>query len=244
MVCFDPNLMVSQDKSAVRAGEVINFSTPGVSGGQNYGNVSYAWTSSAGTISGSGTSARLDTTGVVEGTTIQVRVVATSSIGDCSASGSATASVERTPPPERPNFRELTSCTSFKNNSARVDNACKAVLQDIARQLQADPQATLVVDTFRGERERPADLDLQRGKNIRDRLSDGSVGITIDPNRIIVRPSGVSADGTQTKMYFVPAGAAQPSGAAAATLGGVEPEKKPAPRRRARAKAKAKPKKT
>jgi len=244
MVCFDPNLMVSQDKSAVRAGEVINFSTPGVSGGQNYGNVSYAWTSSAGTISGSGTSARLDTTGVVEGTTIQVRVVATSSIGDCSASGSATASVERTPPPERPNFRELTSCTSFKNNSARVDNACKAVLQDIARQLQADPQATLVVDTFRGERERPADLDLQRGKNIRDRLADGSVGITIDPNRIIVRPSGVSTDGIQTKMYFVPAGAAQPPGAAAATLGGVEPEKKAAPRRRARAKAKPKAKKT
>lgn len=240
LVCFDSNLTVSQDRSAVRSGEVINFSTPGVSGGQNYGNVSYAWTASAGTITGSGTSARLDSTGVTDGTTIQVRVVATSSQGDCSASGSASASIERTPPPPPPQSRELTPCTSFKPNTARVDNACKAVLQEVARQLQADPQATLVVDSYRAETEKPADLDLQRGKNIRDRLADGSVGIMIDPNRITVRPSGVSTDGSQTRLHFVPAGAAPPAGAAAATLGGVEPEKKPAPVRRKKKAAKKK----
>jgi outer membrane protein OmpA-like peptidoglycan-associated protein len=232
LTCFDPNLTVSQDRSAVRAGEVVNLSTPGVSGGQNYGTVSYAWTASAGTITGQGTSARLDTTGVAEGTTIEVRVTATSSEGNCSASGSARVSVERTPPPPAPQFRELSACSSFRKNNARVDNACKAVLQDIARQLQADPQATLVVDTFRAADEKPADLDLQRGKNIRDRLADGSVGITIDPNRIIVRPSGVSTDGTQSKMYFVPAGATPPPGAAPATLGEVTPERKRAPARR------------
>lgn len=226
LICFDSNLTVNQDKSQVRAGEVISFTTPGVTGGQNYGNVSYAWTASAGTITGSGTSAQLDTTGVVEGTTIEVRVVATSSEGDCSASGSASVSVERTPPPQRPTYRELTPCTTFKRNSARVDNACKAVLQDIARQLQADPQATLVIDTYRGEKERPMNLDLQRGTNLRDRLADGSVGIAIDPNRIIVRPSGVSMDGTQARMYLVPAGADQPTGAPAATLGSVQSEKR------------------
>ena len=230
--CFDPNLTVSQDRSTVRSGEVVNLSTPGVSGGQNYGTVSYAWTASAGTITGSGTSARLDTTGVAEGTTTEVRVVATSSAGNCSASGSARVSVERVAPPPVPQPRELSACSSFRKNSARVDNACKAVLQDIARQLQADPQATLVVDTYRAADEKPADLDLQRGKNIRDRLADGSVGITIDPNRITVRPSGVSTDGTQSKMWLVPAGATPPPGAPAATLGDVTPERKAPPRRR------------
>jgi hypothetical protein len=232
LVCFDPNLTVSQDRSSVRAGEVVNLSTPGVTGGQNYGSVSYAWTASAGTITGSGTSARLDTTGVSDGTTIQVRVTASSSEGNCSASGSANVTIERAPEPPRPNFEELTSCTTFRRNSARVDNACKAVLQEVARRLQADPQATLVVDTFRAENEREG-IDLQRGKNIRDRLADGSVGIQIDPNRIVVRPSGVSTDGSQTKLYFVPSGATPPPGAAAATLGDVTPERR-APRRRTR----------
>jgi outer membrane protein OmpA-like peptidoglycan-associated protein len=240
MVCFDSNLSVSQDRTAVRSGEVVNFSTPGVSGGQNYGNASYAWTASAGIITGSGTSARLDTTGVSEGTTIEVRVVATSSIGNCSASGSGRVSIERNPPPPPPNFSELANCTSFKLNSARVDNACKAVLQTIAQQLQADPQATLVVDAYRADNEKPEDLDLQRGKNIRDRLADGSVGTTIDPNRITVRPSGVSTDGRQTRIYLVPAGATVPPGAAAASLGGVEPEKKAAPKKKAKAKPKKK----
>ena len=240
MACFDSNLSVSQDRTAVRSGEVVNFSTPGVSGGQNYGNASYAWTASAGIISGSGTSARLDTTGVTEGTAIEVRVVATSSIGNCSASGSARVSIERNPPPPKPVATELANCTSFKLNAARVDNACKAVLQTIAQQLQSDPQATLVVDAYRAENEKPEDLDLQRGKNIRDRLADGSVGTTIDPNRITVRPSGVSTDGRQTRFYLVPAGADVPAGAAAASLGGVEPEKKAAPPRR---KKKAAPKK-
>ncbi|MEP7272304.1 MAG: PKD domain-containing protein, partial [Acidobacteriota bacterium] len=232
IVCFDSNLSVSQDRSAVRSGEVINFSTPGVSGGQNYGNASYAWTASAGTITGSGTTARLDTTGVTDGTTIEVRVVATSSEGNCSASGSGRSSVERTPPPPPPPFRELDRCSSFKPNAARVDNACKAVLQQVAQLLQADPQAVLVVDSYRGDTEKPEDLDLQRGKNIRDRLADGSVGTMIDPNRITVRPSGVSTDGTQTRIYLVPAGATPPAGAAAASLGSVEPEKKAAPARR------------
>jgi outer membrane protein OmpA-like peptidoglycan-associated protein len=240
MVCFDSNLSVSQDRTAVRSGEVVNFSTPGVSGGQNYGNASYAWTASAGIITGSGTSARLDTTGVSEGTTIEVRVVATSSIGNCSASGSGRVSIERNPPPPKPTATELANCTSFKLNSARVDNACKAVLQTIAQQLQADPQATLVVDAYRADNEKPEDLDLQRGKNIRDRLADGSVGTTIDPNRITVRPSGISTDGRQTRIYLVPAGADVPPGAAAASLGGVEPEKKAAPKKKAKAKPKKK----
>jgi hypothetical protein len=233
-ICFNPYLNVTPASSTVQAGEAVTFTTPGVTGGQNYGNVSYSWTASAGIIAGTATSARLDTTGVAPGTTIEVRVTAASDIGDCSASGSARVTIATPPPPPpRPTPRELTPCTTFRRNSARVDNACKAILQDVARQLQADPQAQLVVDSYRAAKERKG-IDLQRGKNVRDRLADGSVGIAIDPNRIVVRPGDVSTTGDQVKLYFVPAGASLPPGPEPATLGSVQPERRVPARRRRR----------
>ncbi len=239
LVCFTTTTLdvTPASTSDVSPGEAVSFSTSGVSGGRAYGNVTYTWTSSAGTITSNGTSARLDTTGVPEGTTINVSVTANSSLGNCSASGSASVRMKVTPPPPvRPPVTELSSCTSFKNNNARVDNACKAILQDAIRQLQGDPQAQLVIYSYKGERERPANLDLQRGKNVRDRLADGGLGAAIDVNRLVVRPSGVHTDGRQVRLFFVPAGAdtsGLPQGADA-TLGDVTPERRAAPVRRSR----------
>jgi hypothetical protein len=236
LVCFTTTTLdvTPAATSDVNPGEAVTFSTSGVSGGRAYGDVTYTWTASAGTITGNGTSARLDTTGVPNDTTINISVTANSSMGNCSASGSATVRTRSAPPPPaRPKAAELSSCTSFKNNNARVDNACKAILQDAIRQLQSDPQSQLVIYSYKGERERPADLDLQRGKNVRDRLADGGLGAAIDANRIVVRPSGVHTDGRQVRLWFVPANgdtSEMPPGSDAA-LGDVTPERK-APARR------------
>ena len=249
--CFNPNLDVSASSQEVQPGEAVTLRTPGVSGGRGYGNVTYTWTSSAGTITGSGTTARLDTTGASPGSTITVRITANSELGNCTASGSTgtgtgvrIATPRVIPPPPPPTYSELTPCTTFKKNSARVDNACKDVLATAARRLQSDPQAQLVIDSFRGAKEIPKTLDQQRGKNVRDRLADGSVGVTVDTNRIIVRPSGVATDGSQIKLYFVPPRASMPPGAAPATLGPVTPTKKAPARKPAASKGKkAAPKK-
>jgi len=230
-VCFNPNLDVTPASQTVQAGETVNFSTPGVTGGQNYGNVTYTWTASAGTITGSGTSARLDTTGVAAGTSIEVRVAASSDMGNCSASGSARVTIASPPPPPPvPVCSPLTPCTTFKRNSARVDNACKSVLQDVAQRLQADATARLIVTGFRNEKEKPARLSLDRAKNVRDRLADGSVGVTIDPGRVEVRDGGVS-ETDQATLVLCPSGATPPAGAAA-EVGPVTPEKKAAARGR------------
>ena len=237
-VCFNSNLDVTPASSTVNAGEAVNFQTPGVTGGEEYGNVTYAWTASAGTITGSGTSARLDTTGVSPGTSIDVRVTATSERGategtNCTASGSARVTIAQPPPPVRPpEPSELTPCSTFRRNAARVDNACKAVLQDVARRLQDDPQASVVVVGYRAERER-ANISQQRAKNVRDRLADGSVGITVDPNRITVRDGGVATDTNQVRIWFIPAGATPPSEGTAFDAGAVQQERR-APRRRRR----------
>jgi hypothetical protein len=226
-VCFGSNLDLSADKTEVDPGERIALTTTGVTGGRNYGNVSYAWTASAGTISGSGLTATLDTTGVTGGTSIEVSVRATSDVGNCSASGTTRVSVKTPPaPPPTPTARDIGQCTSFRRSNARVDNACKDVLRQVIQALQADPQAKVVIDGFRADNERPDTLGGQRAKNTRDRLADGNLGAAIDVNRIVPRDGGVSTDGVQVKIYLVPAGAADPPGGTAIEAGDVAPERR------------------
>jgi hypothetical protein len=235
-VCFGPNCDLTASATAVDAGERITFTSSGVTGGRNFGNVTYTWTASAGTISGSGLSATLDTTGVTPGSTIEVTLRAVSDVGNCSASCTTRVSTRMPPPPPppKPLASEIGQCTTFRRNSARVDNACKDVLRSVISAMQADPGAKLVVDGYRADNERPANLDLQRAKNVRDRLADGSLGVQIDANRIVVRPGGVSTDGSQVKMILVPTGADDPPGPAAVDPGPVTPERRAAPRRRGR----------
>src|SRR5262249_23641099 len=99
--------------------------------------------------------------------------------------------------------------------------------------LQADPTSRLVIDGYRAENEKPANLDLQRAKNVRDRLADGSLGTQIDVNRITVRPGGVSTE-TQGRIFFVPSVSADTPRPSAVDAGRVTPERKAAPRRKGR----------
>jgi hypothetical protein len=236
-VCFGPNLDVAASPTTVDAGEKINLSTTGVTGGRNYGVVRYEWTATAGIISGSGLNAVLDTTAVTPGSTIDITVRANSEAGNCSASGSTRVSLKAPPPPPPPppTFSEIGMCSAFKRNIARVDNACKEILQNrVIPALMADPAARLVIDGFRADGERPANIDLQRAKNARDRLADGSLGVMIDVNRISVRPGGVSPEAPMIKLYFIPSGAADPPGPAAVDAGPVTPERGAAPQPRRR----------
>jgi hypothetical protein len=91
--------------------------------------------------------------------------------------------------------------------------------------LQADPQARLVVDAYRRAGE-SRDVALSRGKNVRDRLADGSIGMLVDPNRIVVREAGESADDTQVRIHFLPEGAEMPAGGSEIKTGNVTPERK------------------
>lgn len=235
-VCFGPNLDLNPSATSVDAGEKINFTTGGVTGGRNYGNVRYEWKATAGTITGSGLNASLDTTGVAGGTNIDVTVTAMSDAGNCSASGSTRVSIKTPPPPpEPPKASVLDRCSTFKRNNARVDNACKDVLRNrIIPALQSDSGARVVIVGYRiDEKEKPATLDLQRATNTRDRLADGNLGTAIDANRISVAAGGISTDGSQVTIWLVPAGAETPQGVTTVDAGPVTPEKK-APARRKR----------
>jgi outer membrane protein OmpA-like peptidoglycan-associated protein len=230
-VCYNPDINVTADKSEVDAGERITFTTSGISGGRNYGNVSYTWTATAGTISGSGLSATLDTTGVTGGTPIEVTVKATSDLGSCSASGTSRVMVKQAAPPPKPQASEISQCTTFKQNNSRVDNACKDALRQVIQALQADPQAKLVIIGYRAENEKPESLSATRARNARDRLADGGLGAQIDVNRIALRDGGVTSDGNQLRIWLVPSGAEDPQVGTPVEPGEVSPERR-APRRR------------
>jgi len=170
-----------------------------------------SWTTSAGRLSGGGSNASIDTTGAAPGS-VSVAAVCTDSRG-LTANSSAGFTVENPPPPPpKPVFSKLNEC-AFPNKLKpwRVDNACKAILDDVALRLQreADAKATVVgyADAKekmvkKGHKAKAASLAAERAVDAKAYLTDEK---GIDGARIDTRTS--DADGQKADFYIVPAGA-------------------------------------
>jgi outer membrane protein OmpA-like peptidoglycan-associated protein len=161
------------------------------------------WTSSAGTISGSDNTATLNTTGAAPGA-ITVNATATDTRG-LTAQGSTQVMVENPPPPP-PQASKLSQC-DFPNEKKpwRVDNTCKAVLDDVAKNLQQNPDNKLIVVGNADPAEKRKNLAAERAVDSKAYLTGGEAKQGIDPSRIEVRTGG---GGTKTAEYWiVPSGA-------------------------------------
>ena len=174
------------------------------------------WTSSAGSIAGSGNSATLTTTGASAGP-ITVNATCTDSRG-LTASTTSTVTVNNPPPPPPPppQASKVNEC-EYPNLKKpwRVDNTCKAELDDVALKLQQDPDAKLVVVGNAGPKERRKNLAAERALNVKAYISGGEAKQNIDPSRIETRTGNA---GTATsEQWIVPAGATFP-GASSTTL--------------------------
>jgi outer membrane protein OmpA-like peptidoglycan-associated protein len=102
--------------------------------------LTYTWRTNGGTIMGTGASVELDTTGLAPGTyTVTGRV-------ENGKGGAADCQVEVTvqAPPVKPEASKINQCT-FRLHSARVDNVCKRVLDDVALRLKNEPKAKVVI---------------------------------------------------------------------------------------------------
>ena len=161
------------------------------------------WTASGGSVSGEGGTATLNTTGAPAGP-ITVSATCTDSRG-LTASASSQVTVE-VPPPPPPEASKLSEC-DFPNKVKpwRVDNTCKAVLDDVAQRLQHDPDAKLVIVGNAEPGEKRKNLAGERAVNSKAYLSGGEAKQAIDASRIEVRTGSA---GTRTAEYWVvPAGA-------------------------------------
>jgi hypothetical protein len=165
------------------------------------------WTSSGGSISGSGNSATLNTTGASSGP-ITVRTTCTDSRG-LTASTSSSVTVENPPPPPPPQATKVNEC-AYPNLKKpwRVDNTCKAELDDVALKLQQDPDAKLIVVGNSEPKEKRKNLAAERALNVKAYISGGEAKQNIDPSRIEARTGNA---GTATsEQWIVPAGATFP----------------------------------
>ena len=124
----------------------------------------------------------------------------------------ATASVVAPPPPAAPEVvsETLVNSCEFKNEHklARVDNECKAVLDEVALRLQQEPNGKLVIVGYADEEieAQVNDVESLRAANTKSYLTTGEAKQQIDPNRIEVRKSSDRNSGNTAKFYFVPQG--------------------------------------
>jgi len=172
------------------------------------------WTASGGSISGNGSSATLNTTGASSGP-ISISATCTDSRG-LTASTSSTVTVENPPPPP-PQATKVNEC-AYPNVKKpwRVDNTCKAELDDVALKLQQDPDAKLVVVGNSEPTEKRKNLAGERAVDVKFYISGGEAKQNIDASRIETRTGNA---GTATsEQWIVPAGATFPEASSTTTV--------------------------
>jgi hypothetical protein len=203
-----PQISCSASPSSVQAGTASTISCT-CSSPDNATVTVGGWSSSGGSVSGSGNSATLNTTGASPGS-ITVNATCTDSRG-LTASTSASVNVENPPPPPPPppQASKLNQCDyPNKNKPWRVDNTCKAALDDVAGKLQQDPDAKLVVVGNAAPNEKRKNLAAERAVDVKFYLTQGEAQQHIDASRIECRTGN---EGTATtEQWIIPAGATFP----------------------------------
>jgi hypothetical protein len=163
------------------------------------------WTATGGSVSGSGNTATLNTTGASAGP-VTVSATCTDSRG-LNSQASTQVNVENPPPPP-PQASKLTDC-GFENMAKikkpwRVDNECKGKLDDVAKNLQQNADNKLVIVGNAKPTEKRPNLAAERAVNSKAYLTSGEAKLGIDPSRIECRTGSA---GTMTAEYWiVPAG--------------------------------------
>jgi len=185
-----PQVSCSVNPSTVQSGSPSTITATATSP-DNSQISNYAYTSTGGKISGTGTTATLDTAGLQAGP-VTVTVTATDA-RNLSGSGSCTVNVEVPPPPPTCSKANSIQFPDVKR-PWRVDNTAKAILDDVASRLKADPNAKIVVVGYadgekapmegKGKKRHAMNLAAQRAVNAKAYLVQQQ---GIDPSRVEVR---------------------------------------------------------
>jgi hypothetical protein len=235
-----PTATCSVSSRSVNRGEAVTFTVDGNS--QDGRPLTYRW---SGAVTGTGRTARLDTTNLSAGSYAGSATV--SDDRGLTASCSASTTVNVPAPPVIPKSQVLNTCSfTGKSNATRptrVNNECKAILDDAALRLQQQGDATLVVTgnasdaevakakKAAGKKKAPADWGAQRAENVKDYLVTDK---GIAAGRIEVRSA--SGGNPEAVLTLVPRGAKYDGPGAAVTEPKPEPrDKKPAAKKKAAA---------
>lgn len=201
-----PRISCSASPSSVKAGGTSTI-TCSCTSPDNVPVTVGGWSATGGSLSGSGNSATLSTNGAPSGT-ITINATCTDSRG-LTASSSSSVTVENPPPPP-PQATKVNEC-EYPNVKKpwRVDNTCKAMLDDVAGKLQQDPDAKLVVVGNADPKEKRKNLAAERAVDVKYYITEGEAQQHIDPSRIETRTG--SAGTTTSEQWIIPAGASFPN---------------------------------
>jgi hypothetical protein len=197
-----PVMSCSVDRASVMPGERVSV-TASASSPQNF-TLSYEWRANAGQVVGTGASVQFDTTGLSPGS-----YVITGRVNDGHGQAAdCTANVGVDQPPAPPQASKVNECAFKPAVSARVDNVCKRVLDDVALRLQNEPKGTVVIIGFADPKDKQAaKTSTARAQNAADYLA----GKGIDKSRITVRSGsgqeGAGAANQRIDIVWVPDGA-------------------------------------
>ena len=202
-----PTASCSASPDSVKAGDPSTV-TVSASSPDNFP-LTYAWSTTAGHLSGTGASATLDTNGAAQGSPITATATVTDSRG-LSTTCNATVNILPPPPPVTVNeVSEVGECKFMDPKRPwRVDNTCKAILDDVAMRIQRESNGKFVIVGYTDEEEtaKVTQLGAQRAVNMKYYLVHGEGGSQIDASRIEVR-TGSTVKEKGAKVYFVPSGA-------------------------------------
>ncbi len=185
-----PQVSCSISPSTVQAGNPVTV-TANVTSPDGAQITSTSYQASSGHVSGTGNTATEDTAGVPPGT-ITVTVSATDA-RNLTGTGTCSFSVEA--PPPAPQVTNISSIQfPDKKRPWRVDNTAKAILDDVASRMKADPNAKIAIVGYadgekapmegKGKKRETMDLAAQRAVNAKAYLVQQQ---GIDPGRIDVR---------------------------------------------------------
>jgi len=212
-----PTVSCSANPTIIKPGESSTITATGVSP-QNRP-LTYSYTANAGTVSGMGATATFSSIGAPTG--IAGITCVTTDDKNQSATASTSVTITAPPPPPIPHVQALAT-VSFAGDAKRpdrVNNEAKAALDEIALQLQKQPDAKLVVVGAADATERAKTAKEQKFalKHKHAKVVDQAAVRAVDVKDYLVTEKGIDAsrisvatgttDAKQAENYLVPAGA-------------------------------------
>jgi hypothetical protein len=223
-----PTISCSANPSTIKPGDTSTITSTAVSP-QNRP-LTYSYTASAGSVSGSGTTAEYSSAGAPTGA-----VGITCNVSDDkghSASANTTVTIEAPVEAPKPQVSSLCSIsfTTDAKRPTRVDNEAKACLDQVALDLkqQADAKVVIVGESTQAEKDKTAKEEKQAAHHKHMMAEQYAAQRAVNTKEYLVTDQGIdgsritvvtgATDGQTVENYLVPAGADD-----SATLSGTTP---------------------
>jgi hypothetical protein len=197
-----PTMSCSVERSPIQPGEHSKITA--VASDPDNDPLTYSWKASGGQIVGTGANVEFDSTGVPAGNyTISGHVDdGRGGTADCSTS----IDVQAPPPP--PQASKVNQCDYRAAGSARTDNECKRILDDVALRLKNEPKAALVIVGFADLKEpRAAKLARSRADDAKKFLGEKGIDASRIQTRTGTGQKGAGKENRRIDIILVPEGA-------------------------------------